>query len=133
MSSSEIYFDQKNFFNCAENTCKHTTTDLISIRNCSIWFINITSKYKIQCKNHIIYGKNESINNFKINGNSFNQNIQNALPIDFSLAQQFVYEKSLEKIKFSIKYDIENSDSPIKYLNKEYSNYNFEICINVSL
>ena len=132
MSLSEIYFDQKNFFTSAENACNHYTTDLISIRNCSIWFLNIIWRYNKCCESHIIYGKNENVNT--INNNLFpqNQNIQNSLPIDFSLAQQFVYEKSLEKIKFSIKYDIENSDCPIKFLNKDYTNYNFEIYINVS-
>lgn len=127
---SEFSFDQENFFNSSNTSCNHTTTDLYSIRNCSIWFLNIIWKFNKICESHIIYGKNENISTLN-NKLPQNQNIQNALPIDFSLAQQFVYEKSLEKIKFSIKYDIENSDCPIKYINKDYSNYNFEIFINV--
>lgn len=133
--SSEFYFDQENFFTSSPNLCKHSTTDLISIRNCSIWFLNIIWKYNKYSENNIIYGKNESVNitsKYCNNTNLLNQNIQNALPIDFSLAQQFVYEKNIEKIKFSIMFDIEDYDCPIKYLCKEYSNYNFEIYINVN-
>lgn len=130
--SSEFYFDQDNFFSSAPNTCQHTSTDLISIRNCSIWFLSIIWKYNKYSENQIIYGKNENVNyTSNLNNQLLSQNIQSTLPIDFSLAQQFVYEKNIEKIKFSIKYDIEEYDCPIKYLNKDYSNYNFEIYINV--
>jgi len=129
--SSDVYFEKDNYFFTYQITCNHTYTDLISIRNCSIWLLNIIWRFNKFSQNHIIFGKNESINNLN-NNKIFSQNIQNALPIDFSLSQQFVYEKSLEKIKFSIKYDIIDSDCPIKYLNREYSNYNFEIFINVS-
>jgi len=134
---SEFYFDEDNFFSSAPNLCQHTTTDLISIRNCSIWFLNIIWKYNQYCENHIIYGRNESVNkncpSFFPNNNSqlLSQNLQSALPIDFSMAQQFVYEKNIEKIKFSIEYDMRNYDCPVKYLNRDYKNYNFEIYINV--
>ena len=130
--SSEVYFDQDNFFSSSPNICNHKTTDLISIRNCSIWFLNVIWKYNKYSDNNIIYGKNEIVNiTSNQNNQLLSQNIQNALPIDFSLAQQFVFDKNIEKIKFSIQYDIEDYDCRIKHLNKDYSNYNFEIYINV--
>jgi hypothetical protein len=121
---SECYIDEEKFTQNTINTCDHTTLDLFSLKNCSIWFINIISKFNKCYERHIIYGKNENISSFS--NLPTNLNIQNSLPIDFSLAQQFVYEKSLEKMKFSIKYDIEKTDCPIKALNKDYSNFIFE-------
>ena len=115
-----------------DNKPKKITSDFVdifSLRNSSIWFLNIISKKNNVLGRHVIYGKNENTSN------SYNldlkTNIIEALPIDFSKAQQFVYEKSLEKIKFSIKYDLKNSDSPIKELKNDYSNFVYEIFINV--
>lgn len=103
------------------------------LQKCLFWNLNLVSRINKFCYRNLINGKyKSSIDDddlIKYN----NINLREVLPVDLSLAQQFVFDKNSEKIKFSLDFDMNFTDSVFKNVYGDYTHYNYELILNVKI
>jgi hypothetical protein len=133
MNVDNMYFFNSKTENINENVKeeKPHQMELSCLNKCSIWSLSLISRSNKFSYNNMLYGKcsNDNEELFRRKG-IFNENAKLSLPIDISQTQQLVLDKTQERVKFSIEFDLTNSETAFKKINYEYTHYSFELILN---